>query len=126
MREEVKYLLRMLLVLPAVILLPVCIYAHDITIEAEDYTNSFNTGGAIIEVVGCSGASGGYAVEGFDSPGEWLEFTLTTPEPGAYGDTLRSAGLYGYDSDLRLTIMGGAQGGGDLTSYYHPVGLGIG
>jgi hypothetical protein len=66
----VKYLLRLLLVTAAVILLPACIYAHDITIEAEDYTNSFDTGGAAIIVTACSGASGGYAVEGFDSPGE--------------------------------------------------------
>jgi hypothetical protein len=110
----------------AVILLPACIYAHEITIEAEDYTNSFNTGGSAIYATECSGASGGFAVEGFDSPGEWIEVTLTIPKLGAYGDTLRSAGLYGYESDMRITIMGGAQGGGDLESYYSPVGLGIG
>lgn len=110
----------------ALILLPACIYAHEITIEAESYTNSFNTGGTAIYVTACSGASGGYAVEGFDAPGEWIEITLTTPELAAYGDTLRSAGLYGYDSDMRITIMNGAPGGGDVESYYHPVGLGIG
>ena len=119
-------MLRLILALPAVILLSASSYAHDITVEAEDYTNSFNTGGESIIVTECSGASGGFAVEGFDSPGEWIEVTITTPELGAYGDTLRSAGLYGYDSDMRITIMGGAQGGGNLTSYYHPVGLGIG
>jgi hypothetical protein len=122
----VKYLQKLLAMMLAVILLPALIYAHDITVEAESYTNSFNAGGTAIYSTACSGASGGYAVEGFDAPGDWIEVTLTTPELAAYGDTLRSAGLYGYESDMRITIMNGAQGGGDLESYYHPVGLGIG
>ncbi len=105
--------------------LPACSYAHDIVVEAEDYVNSYDTGGTAIYVTACSGASGGYAVEGFDSPGEWIEVTLAIPEVGSYADTLRSAGLYGYESDLRITIVAGAAGGGDLTSYYRPVGLGI-
>jgi hypothetical protein len=124
--EEVKYLLKSLVVLLVLILLSASIYAHEITLEAEDYTSSFNTGGESIYVTACSGASGGYAVEGFDSPGEWIEITLTTPELGAYADTLRSAGLYGYESDMRITIMNGAEGGGDIQSYYDPIGLGIG
>jgi len=118
-------LLKSLLVMLALIILPASIYAHQITLEAEDYTNSFNTGGESIYVTACVGASGGYAVEGFDSPGDWIEVTLTTTELGAYGDTLRSAGLYGYESDMRITIVNGAQGGGDIESYYSPIGLGI-
>jgi len=119
-------LLKLLTVLLALTLLPASIYAHDIALEAEDYTSSFNAGGEVIYTTACAGASGGYAVEGFDSPGDWIEVTLTTPELGAYADTLRSAGLFGYESDMRITIMNGAQGGGDIESYYHPVGIGIG
>ena len=119
-------MLKLLAVVLAVILLPACSYAHDITIEAETYTNSFDAGGNTIDLVSCTAASGGWAVEGFDWPGDWIELSLTTPELGAYADTLRSAGLYGYESDLRLTIFNGSQGGENLISYYHPVGLGIG
>jgi hypothetical protein len=122
----VKYLLRLLSVLLAVILLPAGVYAHEIVIEAESYVSSFDAGGTAIYSTLCSGASGGYAVEGFDFPGDWIEIVLTTPHLGAFADTLRSAGLYGYESDMRITIMGGAQGGGDLESYYSPTGLGIG
>lgn len=119
-------MVKSLLVLLALFLVPASSYAHDIALEAEDYTNSFNTGGEAIYTTACSGASGGYAVEGFDFPGDWIEVSLTISELGAYADTLRSAGLYGYESDMRITIMNGAQGGGDLMSYYAPVGLGIG
>ncbi len=119
-------MLRLSSVLLAITLLPACVCAHEIVLEAEDYVNSFDAGGTAIYSTTCSGASGGYAVEGFDFPGDWIEVTLTIPELGAYADTLRSAGLYGYDSDMRITIMAGAPGGGDIESYYSPVGLGIG
>jgi hypothetical protein len=119
-------LLRTLVAMLALICLPAAIYAHDITVEAESYTAFFNAGGTAIYTTLCSGASGGYAVEGFDYAGDWIEVVLTTSELGAYADTLRSAGLYGYESDLRITIYGGAQGGGDIMSYYHPLGQGIG
>jgi len=108
------------------VLLPACTYAHQITVEAETYTASFNTGGEEIHVTICGAASGGYAVEGFDSPGEWIELSLTVPAPAAYADTLRSANELDYEGDARMTITGGAQGGGDLESYYHTLGLGIG
>lgn len=118
--------MRFLAVLLAAAMLPAGAFAHEIVLEAEDYVNSFDTGGTAIYTTACSGASGGYAVEGFDSPGDWIEVVLTIDELGAYADTLRSAGLYGYESDMRITIMEGGQGGGDIESYYSPVGLGIG
>ena len=118
--------MRLICVLLALVIMPAAIYAHDITLEAEDYVNSFDTGGTAIYVTACSGASGGYALEGFDSPGDWIEMVLTIDELGAYADTLRSAGLYGYESDMRITIMEGAPDGGDIESYYSPIGLGIG
>ena len=118
--------MRLLYVLLALAMAPAGLSAHEITLEAEDYVNSFDAGGTAIYNTACSGASGGYAVEGFDWPGDWIEVVLTIPELGAYADTLRSAGLYGYESDMRITIMGGAEGGGDINSYYSPIGLGIG
>lgn len=119
-------LMRLLTAVLAASLLPASIYAHDLTVEAESYTASFNAGGTGIYVTYCSGASGSYAVEGFDAAGDWIEVTLTTPELGAYGDTLRSAGIYGIQGDVRITIFNAGQGGEDVTSYYQPLGQGIG
>lgn len=119
-------MLRLLTVLLAAGLLPACVSAHDITVEAEDYTAFYDAGGSLINTTLCSGASGGYAVEGFDAAGDWIEVTLTTPELGAYADTLRSAGEYGYQNDIRITIYNAGQGGGDVISDYQPIGLGIG
>lgn len=117
---------RLLAVLAAAFLLPACTYAHQITVEAETYTASFNTGGEAIYITECPAASGGYAVEGFDSPGEWIEVSLTISVLGAYTDTLRSASELDYEGDTRITIAGGAPDGGDLESYYHTMGVGIG
>jgi hypothetical protein len=124
--EEVTTVLRLLAALLAASLLPACVYAHDITIEAESYTASFDAGGNSIYTAYCSGASGTYAVEGFDTTGDWIEVTITTPEVGAYADTLRSAGTYGMYSSIRITIFNAGQGGGDVVSEYEVLGRGIG
>jgi len=119
-------LVKLTAVLTAAMLLPACLYAHDITLEAEDYTYWHNEGNTTIYETPCSGASGGYAMEGFDYVGDWIEYELTVFVAGAYADTLRSACLYGLQSHVRVTIYGGAPGGGDITSEYQPVGMGIG
>lgn len=100
--------------------------AEIIMIEAEDYVASHDIGGAVIQTVSCSAASGGEAVEGFDTPGEWIEVVLNVSHVGSYADWIRSAGLTGYESDLQSTVFGGGPGGADLVSTYHTVGLGIG
>jgi hypothetical protein len=100
--------------------------AQIIIIEAEDYIASNDIGGAVIQTVLCSAASGGEAVEGFDTPGEWIEVILNASHAGSFADWIRSAGLNNYESDLRSTIFGGGPGGADLVSAYHTVGLGIG
>ena len=100
--------------------------AHALLIEAETFVASYNAGGDPIVVVSCSAASGGYAVEGFDSPGDWIELVLNVPATYGYADSLRSAGNFGYESDLRTTIFGADPDGGDVVSAYHTVGAGIG
>jgi hypothetical protein len=96
-----------------------------VLVEAENYVASYNTGGIGIQIVACSGASGGYAVEGVDVPGEWIEIPVTVPEIYGYADTLRSAGETGVESDLEMRIVSAFPGGGDVISTYHTVGLGI-
>lgn len=115
-----------LMFLTPVILFAAVASSYAITIEAESLVGSFNAGGDEIYVVGCSGASGGMAVEGVDTAGDWIEIMITVADTYGYADSLRSAGLLSLQSDLSLTIFGAAPGGADLTSEYHPVGLGIG
>ena len=100
--------------------------APAIVVEAESFVGSYNVGGDPIAVVDCSGASGGKAVEGFDTAGEWIEVILNVPEPYAYVDSVRSAGYLQEETDLATTVFGAAPGGEDVISAYHLVGLGIG
>jgi hypothetical protein len=119
-------LARLIMLFTAALLVPVCLFAHDITVEAENYATYYNLGGGSIYITACSAASGGYAVEGFDYPGDWIEVTVNVPNAGAFADTLRSAGLSGNESDIRITIFGAGQSGYDVLSDYHTLGLGIG
>lgn len=97
-----------------------------IIVEAESYVDRYNAGGDTIYVVPCSGASGGFAVEGFDAVGDWIEVVLDAPETYIYTDSLRSAGYLNYESYLKSTIFGASPDGGDVTSTYHTLGKGIG
>ncbi|MFH1219272.1 MAG: hypothetical protein V1694_02320 [Candidatus Eisenbacteria bacterium] len=100
--------------------------APAIVVEAESFVASYNAGGDPIYVVDCSGASGGKAVEGFDTTGDWIEVILNVPEAYGYVDSVRSAGYLNEQTDLASTVFGAAPGGGDVISAYHLVGLGIG
>ncbi|HVP58779.1 MAG TPA: hypothetical protein VMU02_11855 [bacterium] len=100
--------------------------AYAIIIEAESYVASYNAGGDAIHIVTCTAASGGLAVEGFDTPGDWIEVVLNVPQVYGYVDSLRSAGETGYQSDIRATVFGANPDGGDILSYYHTLGEGIG
>jgi hypothetical protein len=97
-----------------------------ILVEAESFVASYNAGGNSIAIQSCSGASGGYAVEGFDFVGDWIEMMVTIPETYSYADSMRSAGEYAVESDIAMSIFGAYPGGGDVTSAYHTVGEGIG
>jgi hypothetical protein len=97
-----------------------------LTIEAESLVGSFNAGGDDIYTIACSGASGGMAVEGVDTAGDWIEIMVTIPDTYVYVDSLRSAGLLNLQSHFALTVFGAAPGGADVTSAYHPIGFGIG
>jgi hypothetical protein len=125
--KEVNCLRRALLVLGLTVGL--CMSAHGATyiVEAESYVASHNAGGLSIYVTACSGASEGYAVEGYDYPGDWIEVILNMPETGTFADSLRSASTpTGIESDYASTIFAGGIGGQDLISAFHTVGLGIG
>jgi hypothetical protein len=116
---------KLLLIVGLAVLVPASA-AQAIIVEAESYVASYNIGGNPIYIVSCSYASGGLAVDGFDTPGEWIEVAVSIPEIYGYADSLRSAGDTGIQSDLRATIFGADPYGGDVISNYHTVGQGIG
>lgn len=115
-----------LLVFACLIVLGVGTAQADIVVEAENFVNHYNAGGLDIVWVSCSGASGGRAVEGFDTTGDWIEIAVNVPETYVYVDSLRSAGELDAESDIELKIFGAEPGGTDVTSGYHTIGLGIG
>ena len=117
---------RLLLVLFFLALLSLTASAESIWVEAETFTASYDAGGLGIYVTGCSGASGGQAVEGFDYPGDWIELKLTIGENGAFTDSLRSGGLSMEESDIRATVFGAGPVGENLVSDFHTLGYGIG
>jgi len=108
------------------IAIPLSSMTNEIVIEAEDLTDFHDIGGTLIHLVTCSGASGGHAVEGFDTPGEWIEIVFQVDSAGIYADSLRSAGNLGWESDLRVTIFNSGPQGEDLYSTFHTYGQGIG
>jgi hypothetical protein len=76
-------------------------------IEAESMIAAHNLGGAAIAVVSCSGASGAHAIQGLDSPGEWIEVRLELPTATAFLDSLRSAGLAGQVRHFAVQFLTG-------------------
>jgi hypothetical protein len=62
--------------------------------EAENYVafDTVNAGGGVISLFPCAGASGGYALDGFDWPGDSIILSIAPPLVGTWSDSLRSAG----------------------------------
>jgi hypothetical protein len=123
--EEVRHLVKLLLVAWLVCVLGGAAVAGDIIVEAEAYLASHNEGGAPIQKVTCGAASGGEAVEGFDYPGDWIEVTVTIGN-GSFTDKIRSAGLFDSTSLHQSTVYGAGPAGDDLISHFTTYGLGIG
>jgi hypothetical protein len=118
-------LIRMLSTLLMVAILAPAAYGQSIIVEAETFVAWHNEGGIAFDITPCGSASGGYALEGLDYVGDWIEIVVDIPEIGAYGDSLRSAGLTGEQSQLLATVFGAGPGGGDLDSDYQTTGFGI-
>jgi hypothetical protein len=69
--------------------------AEAVQLEAEDYVASMNVGGSPIQMVGCSAARGGLAVDGVDYAGDYIEWSLSLAQEFVFRDSLRSAGAVG-------------------------------
>ena len=73
----------------------------------------------------CSNAGGGFAVEGFDTVGEWIEILFTLPEAGRFELQASFKSESGFYNVLALSVRPAAGGGsqGIEISYY---GAGLG
>lgn len=114
-----------ILVVSFIALLACAASASPIILEAEDYVASFNAGGDPIHIVFCSGASGGLAVEGYDSAGDFIELRVVLDMAGAYDDTLRSGGELFEFSQHRVSYRragGGTFAYSDFVTYGYGIG----
>jgi len=119
-------LARLLLIIIFIAILSCAAGAESIWLEAETYTASHDEGGLGIYITGCSGASQGLAIEGFDYPGDWVELKMDVLDNGAFVDSLHSGGMTLEESDLRCTVYGAGPAGEDVVSDFHTLGYGIG
>jgi hypothetical protein len=69
--------------------------SETLRLEAEDLIDSHNISGGDIYIRGCSAASEGYAVDGLDREGEWIQLALDLTEGFCFVDSVRSAGSLG-------------------------------
>ena len=109
-----------------VVTLPGVSVSQTVTVEAEAFTASEDIGGSVIHVVGCSYASGGWAVDGFDIVEEWIRVLVTFPEDGLYTNRLRSAGPAGQTSTVRLALVTASKEKDIQVSEVETYGYGIG
>lgn len=96
-----------------------------ITVEMEDFVTSHDEGGVSIRTLGCSGASGGAAVEGFDVVGDYITFQVTFEVPGRYSAVLRQAALLDAHNQVKMTLEGAGVDGSDQEALFEIEGLGI-
>ena len=118
-------MIRMLSMLFIIAVLAPTVDGQSVIVEAETFVAWHNEGGIAFDITACGSASGGYALEGLDYIGDWVEIVVDIPEMGAYADSLRSAGLTGVQSQLLATVFSAGPEGGNLTSDYHTTGYGI-
>jgi hypothetical protein len=76
-------------------------------IEAESMIAAHDEGGVAVVMVGCGYASGGLAIQGLDSPGDWIELRLELSQTTVFVDSLRSAGLKGELRDFSVLFLTG-------------------
>ena len=81
--------------------------AGDLIVEGEDFEfyGSHDLGGIPIAAVFCPGASGYYAADGLDVPGEWILLSVNVPSEGCYSSILAYQAGYGDDVNLRVRMI---------------------
>jgi hypothetical protein len=81
--------------------------AERILVEGEDFGlyGSHDLGGMPIAALFCTGASGYYAANGLDVPGEWILLKVDVPDAGCYSSKLAYQAAYDDDVNLRVRMI---------------------
>ena len=79
--------------------------ALSVLVEAESYTDGYNIDGASIMSIVCTSASNGYAVDGLDIAGEWIEVKATVPEEACYEFILGYQAPYAEVVGTKVTVF---------------------
>jgi hypothetical protein len=96
-----------------------------LAIELENYDSYDDLGGELIHKQSCGAASGGWAVEGFDTVGETLVYQATFDHDGLYAGILTAAATKNVRNQVTITVEGAGPGGEDQSAVFEVVGLGI-
>jgi hypothetical protein len=94
--------------------------APELRIEAEDYEayGSHNIGGWDIASVYCGGASGWFAVDGLDVPGEWIMLKVTFTESACFNTRLDYQASYEDTVQLVVRMLDFPAPGEELLADY--------
>jgi len=100
--------------------------AREFSIEMEDFTESYNIEGTYpIYGHACSGASGGEAVDGIDSLGEWIGVPVRIPVSGTYQAFLQYQSRAGDTTEISIEIEGcGSPNPSAVFDVNHGAGIG--
>ena len=118
--------------LPAVVAVVLLVAAavafadSSVMVEGEDYVEYNDIGGGLIRPEFCSSASGQYAADYIDVPGEWIMLRATFPSTGCFDPTVGYQANAADVIELRVTISKGSPTGSDISSDYSMLGYGIG
>ncbi len=113
----------------AVVLLVVAAVAFAdsaVMVEGEDYVEYNNIGGGLIRPEFCSSASGQYAADYIDVPGEWIMLRATFTSTACYDPVVAYQANAADLIELRVTIEKGSPAGTDISADYSMLGYGIG
>ena len=86
------------LVALTIILAPCLARAEDVSVQAEDFFNSYNIE---LEAIRADGGT----LKGLDYAGEWAEFYLLAPAFGTYGVTIRCWGNLNVPYHFHLVTL---------------------
>ena len=94
--------------------------AADVVVECEDFEtyDSYDLGGMPIVSLFCTGASGYLAVNGLDTPGEWILVSASIPVAGCYESLLAYQAAYDDDVHFRVSLIGASLPGGEIAVDY--------
>ncbi len=91
-------------------MIPAAAFAQTITLEADQYEDSYDYFGYVIGSEEAPDCTGGYMLVGLDALGEWTEYTLPVSAFGIYSVSMHCRGLYAHYYTFQLILTAGTSG----------------